>query len=122
MMQETPLDAEALRAEIARTRADLGDTVAALVAKTNLKARTKDAVTAAADQTKDKVRTVRKQATQLASEVGERARAGSTAIQESVDERDIAAVVARRPLPLAAVAAGAVLIAVAIYLLRRRRS
>jgi hypothetical protein len=121
MMQETPLDAAALRAEIARTRADLGDTVAALVAKTNLKARTKDAVTAAADQTKDKVRTVRKQATELASEVGERARAGSSAIRESVDERDIAAV-AHRPLPLAAIAAGAVLIAVAIYLLRRRRS
>jgi Protein of unknown function (DUF3618) len=38
-----PPDAEALRAEIAVTRAQLGDTVEALAMKTDVKARTKDA-------------------------------------------------------------------------------
>ena len=97
MTQETPLDAEALRAEIARTRADLGETVAALVAKTDLKARTKDAVTSAADQAKDKVRTVRKQATELATERGGAGRGGSSAIREPADDARHAAGV-RRPL------------------------
>jgi ABC-type nitrate/sulfonate/bicarbonate transport system permease component len=44
MMAEAPLDAAALRAEISQTRADLGQTVAALAAKTDVKARTLSAV------------------------------------------------------------------------------
>ena len=39
-----PADAAALRAEIAATRAQLGETVEALAMKTDVKARTKDAV------------------------------------------------------------------------------
>ncbi len=49
MAQQAPMDAAALRAEIERTRADLGNTVAALAAKTDVKARAKDAVADAAE-------------------------------------------------------------------------
>ena len=49
MAQQAPVDTAALRAEIERTRSDLGDTMAALAAKTDVKARAKDAVADAAD-------------------------------------------------------------------------
>jgi uncharacterized protein DUF3618 len=41
---QTPEDPEQLRAEIERTREDLGDTVAALAEKTDVKARARDKV------------------------------------------------------------------------------
>ena len=41
---QTPQDSAALRAEIERTRLDLGDTVAALAEKTDVKARAKGKV------------------------------------------------------------------------------
>jgi hypothetical protein len=44
MNGSAPTNAEALRAEIAATRAHLGETVEALAMKTDVKARTKDAV------------------------------------------------------------------------------
>jgi len=121
MTQETPLDAQALREEIEQTRADLGETVAALVAKTDVKARTKDAVTSAADQAKDKVRAIRERAAHLATVVEERAGARATAVREPAATHDVRAGV-RRPVKVAAIATGAALIAVAIYLLTRRRS
>jgi len=42
--QQTPDDPEQLREEIERTRQDLGDTVAALAEKTDVKTRAKDKV------------------------------------------------------------------------------
>jgi len=55
MAQQAPMDATALRAEIERTRSDLGDTVAALAAKTDVKGRAKDAVADAADNVRRSV-------------------------------------------------------------------
>jgi hypothetical protein len=43
MTQQTPSDPQALREQIAQTRADLGETVEALAAKTNVTARARDA-------------------------------------------------------------------------------
>jgi hypothetical protein len=79
-----------LRDEIARTRADLGETVEALAAKTDVKARAKAAV----------------------ADVEVKAR----------DVRDLAVGVARRPLPMVALATAAVLAGVLVYLVRRRSS
>ncbi|GAA2584848.1 hypothetical protein GCM10010399_13630 [Dactylosporangium fulvum] len=50
-------DPEQLRAEIARTRAALGETVAALVAKTDVKARTKAAAGQAVDRARRRIGT-----------------------------------------------------------------
>ena len=43
MTQQTPSDPQALREQIEQTRADLGETVEALAAKTNLAARARNA-------------------------------------------------------------------------------
>jgi hypothetical protein len=91
-------DAEALRAEIARTRAELGETVQALAAKADVKARVKES----AAQTRLRVR--------------------QQAAHTTAQLRGQARVQARRaPLPLAAVAAGAVAVVVAVLVLRGRR-
>ena len=49
-----PTDADALRAEIAATRAQLGQTVEALAVKTDVKARTKDALNQTVADAKDR--------------------------------------------------------------------
>ena len=43
MSQDTPTDPQVLRAEIEQTRAELGETVAELAARTDVKARTREA-------------------------------------------------------------------------------
>jgi hypothetical protein len=50
-----PTDPEALRAEIARTRAGLGHTVEALAAKADVKARAQDAVHSTVETAKERV-------------------------------------------------------------------
>jgi hypothetical protein len=98
MAHATPTDPEALRAEITQTRAELGKTIEALVAKTDVKARAKVAVEQTTDQAKEKLRSVRHQVLETASTAGKRA-------------------------PVVAVAVAALAFAgIAIYLLRRRRS
>ena len=62
MAQQAPMDAAALRAEIERTRSELGETVAALAAKTDVKGRAKDAVADAAERLR---RSVRNRATSI---------------------------------------------------------
>jgi len=67
-------DVEALRAEIKQTRADLGETVQALAAKADVKARAKDQV----EQTKQRVKAQAVEAThrvrEAAVHAGERVR------------------------------------------------
>jgi methyl-accepting chemotaxis protein len=76
-------DVEALRAEIKQTRADLGETVQALAAKADVKARAKEQV----EQTKQRVRAQAAEATgkvrDAALHAGDRVRAaaGQTASQ-----------------------------------------
>jgi hypothetical protein len=97
MAHATPTDPEALRAEITQTRAELGKTIEALVAKTDVKARAKVAVEQTTDQAKEKLRSVRHQVLDTASTAGKRA-------------------------PVVAAVAALALAGIAIYLLRRRRS
>jgi vacuolar-type H+-ATPase subunit E/Vma4 len=91
---ETPIDRAALRAEIIRTRQELGQTIEALAAKTDVKARAKDTA-----------RDLRKRALERA----ERA-------------RDRALESAGRSAPAVLAVAGMVLVAVVSYLAWRRRA
>jgi ElaB/YqjD/DUF883 family membrane-anchored ribosome-binding protein len=90
---QTPDDPAALRDEIERTRQDLGDTVAALAEKTDVKARAKE-----------KVSEVRQNVTEKKTELMGRAR------ESSPDGANSAAVQVRakaqeNPIPSAALAA-----------------
>jgi cobalamin biosynthesis Mg chelatase CobN len=134
-MTDRPTDPAALRAEIDQTRTDLGETVAALTAKADVKARakqaaaqavddvktrTKDAATKAVDGVKATVAHVTEQASDTASQVRERATSSAVAARDRVTDLDVAQT-ARRPVPIAVVAGAAALIALAIVIWRRRR-
>ncbi len=54
MNGSAPANADALRAEIAATRAQLGETVEALAMKTDVKARTKDAIDQTVTEARDR--------------------------------------------------------------------
>ena len=167
----TPSSPDELRAEIAQTRADLGETAAALAAKADVKQRVKDSATetkqkaaAKVDETKQKAAAKVDEVTQKAAakvdevtqkasakvdEVSQKAsakvdevsqtvaaKAGSAAVKagelrervadEAVATRrdlqqgDVAAV-ARRPLPLTAVATIAAAVGVVVLVIRRAR-
>jgi ElaB/YqjD/DUF883 family membrane-anchored ribosome-binding protein len=99
-------DTEALRAEIAQTRAALGDTVQALAAKADVKARMRES----AAQTTARFR-------QRAAETTAQLRGQAT--HASAEARR--APVSWAPVPWAAMAAGAVAAVLAVLVLRRRR-
>lgn len=94
-------DVERLRAEIQRTRADLGETVQALAAKADVKARMKES----ADRTRQRVR---EQATHTADVIR-----GSA--------RDAGEKARRKAVPWAVVAVGAVAVTVLLFVVRGRR-
>ena len=103
MAQQAPMDAAALRAEIERTRTDLGNTVAALAAKTDVKARAKDAVADAADNVRRSVSS------------------RTSSIRASVNGSRLP-VSAHQPLSVAAGAMVGALVAALIYAVLRRRA
>ncbi|SCG72477.1 DUF3618 domain-containing protein [Micromonospora humi] len=121
MSESTPSDPQQLRAEIAQTRAALGDTVEALAAKTDVKARAKVAAEEAGAQAKATVNAAVGRAGQVAGAVTERLASTSESIETSVREHDLPERV-RRPLPVAAIGAVAVLAVVLVVLARRRRA
>jgi hypothetical protein len=90
---EAPMDAQALREEITQTRSDLGATIEALAAKTDVKARAKEKAAYAGDQAKESLRAAR---------------------------ASFAAQVRRRPLTIAAGATLGALVGLGVYLLVRR--
>jgi Protein of unknown function (DUF3618) len=94
-------DPDAIRADIETTRAELGDSVEALAAKADVKARAQETVTAAKDRAKDTAQVATERAKDTAQQVGEKVR--------------------RRPAPVAAVVAGLAAAASAVALIRRRR-
>ncbi len=128
-------DVDALREEIAQTRADLGETVQALAAKADVKARAKDQV----EQTKQKVKAQAADATNKAKEAAATAtdKVRSVAAQASdkakgtaVQVRESGALekaqgakdqVRSNPVPLAAVLGGVVALVAVILIVRRRR-
>ncbi|MFC0533675.1 DUF3618 domain-containing protein [Phytohabitans kaempferiae] len=97
-----PSDPDALRAEIERTRDDLGDTVNAIAAKADVKARAKSAAGEARGRMQDTATVATEQATLRASEVRERVR--------------------QRPAPVAAAAGGLLAVVGTIMIVRRWRA
>jgi ElaB/YqjD/DUF883 family membrane-anchored ribosome-binding protein len=90
---QTPDDPQQLRAEIERTREDLGDTVAALAEKTDVKARARD-----------KVAEVRQNVSQRRTELVDRARESSPDGASSAATQ-VRAKAQENPIPTAAIAA-----------------
>jgi ElaB/YqjD/DUF883 family membrane-anchored ribosome-binding protein len=117
-------DSEALRDGIKRTRAELGETVQALAAKADVKARLRDS----AEQAKGRMRQqatqakgrIRAQTTQTAGML--RMRAGRTAGTVRSGMRDAVAAARRDPAPWAVIAVGATAgAAIPVLMLRGRR-
>jgi ElaB/YqjD/DUF883 family membrane-anchored ribosome-binding protein len=90
---QTPDDPQQLRADIERTREDLGDTVAALAEKTDVKARARD-----------KVAEVRQNVNQRRTELVDRARESSPDGASSAATQ-VRAKAQENPIPTAAIAA-----------------
>jgi cobalamin biosynthesis Mg chelatase CobN len=132
-------DVAALRAEIAQTRADLGETVQALAAKADVKARAKEQV----EQTKAKVKAQAAGATErvreaahlasgkvrdAASQASDKARDTATQATDKVKESgaldradEARQQVRNNPIPLAAVLAGLAAVVGVILIVRGRR-
>ncbi|BCL16847.1 hypothetical protein GCM10017556_45860 [Micromonospora sagamiensis] len=134
-------DPEALREEIRRTRVELGETVEALAAKVDVKARLREQAEQAkvrvreqAGQAKDRVREqagqakvrVREQAGQVRSQAAltvakVRGQATQTAGTARAQAQGTGTMVRRDPVPWAVVAAGALATVVVLLIVRGRR-
>jgi hypothetical protein len=117
MTTNTPSDTDTrgpaeLREDIEQTRADLGDTAAALAAKADVKARVKGSAARTTDRIKEKA----EQAADAAGQLRERVAGHTDAVRDS----DVAAAV-RRPVPVAVLAAAVAAAITAVVLIRRRR-
>lgn len=122
---DTPSDPDQLREEIARTRAELGETVQSLAAKADVKARAKDAAVAAGDRARQKAADVSGKAAHTAAVVKDQAvdavNRGSSVVREKMADPD-ASLPVRQPLPWAVLGAAAVVAGLVIFIVRRRRS
>ncbi|MFE9193318.1 DUF3618 domain-containing protein [Micromonospora sp. NPDC007208] len=116
-------DTEALREEIRRTRVELGETMEALAAKADVKARLKES----AEQAKERMR---EQAAQTVARVrGQAARGAGKARAQAYEKGELVRaqaydkgeLVRRNPVPWAAIAAGAVATVVVLMIVRGRR-
>lgn len=105
-------DPEGLREEIRRTRIELGETVEALAAKADVKARLKDS----AGQAKERVR--EQAALTVARVRGQAARQAGTARASAYDTGEA---VRRTPTPWVALAAGALATMIVVLIVRGRR-
>jgi hypothetical protein len=99
-------DTEALRREIARTRAELGETVQALAAKADVKARAREQV----EQTKDRVR----------ERVAQFAGTARSSARTSAHDAGVAA--RRNPVPLGALLGAAAALVVVLIVIRGRNN
>ncbi|MFG1872942.1 DUF3618 domain-containing protein [Micromonospora arborensis] len=116
-------DTEALREEIRRTRVELGETMEALAAKADVKARLKES----AGQAKERMR---EQAAQTVARVrGQAVRGAGMARAQAYEKGGLVRaqahgkgeLVRRNPVPWAAIAAGAVATVVVLMIVRGRR-
>jgi hypothetical protein len=110
---------EQIRAEIAEVRADLGDTVEALAAKTDVKARAKDAADQAKAKVADSVNSGAKAVQAKAGQVAVKVRETHLPEKASRVKSRVQSQVMARPIPFA-VAAGAVIVLAAAIVARRR--
>jgi hypothetical protein len=129
---EETTDPHVLRAEIEQTRAELGQTVASLAEKTDVKTRARAGVNQAAaqakqtlararDQARMRVAAARVQLVGISRGASAQVRSGAGAIRESARDIDTQAAV-RRPRPAALIAAAAIGVGVVLFLVRRRRT
>jgi ElaB/YqjD/DUF883 family membrane-anchored ribosome-binding protein len=102
---------EALRAEIRQTRAELGETVQALAARADVKARVKESAAQTAAHVRESAEQAVERARESAEQAVERARESMHSAGESAR---------RRPIPWLAVATGAAVIVVFLIIRRRR--
>ncbi|MFC4017829.1 DUF3618 domain-containing protein [Micromonospora sp. GCM10011542] len=116
-------DTEALREEIRRTRVELGETMEALAARADVKARLKES----AGQARERMR---EQAAQTVARLrGQAARRAEVARAQAYEKGELVRaqahekgeLVRRNPAPWAAVAAGAVATIVVLMIVRGRR-
>jgi hypothetical protein len=108
-----PSTPDELKDEIARTRADLGETAAALAAKADVKTRVKESAAAKADQLKG---TAAAKADLLKTRVTDEV----VTTKRQLQDGDVAAV-ARRPVPLTTLAVVAAAAAAVVLVIRRSR-
>jgi hypothetical protein len=132
MSQATPTDPSALHDEIEQTRADLGETVEALAAKVDVKARTKNAMDQARSQAMTAVNDASNRATnharagigqakRVSTELAQRAKTQGLVVRRSVRDSNLPTM-ATRPTAWAAIASLATVVVAAAWLVRRRRS
>ncbi|MEJ3745871.1 DUF3618 domain-containing protein [Actinomycetes bacterium KLBMP 9797] len=120
----TSSDTQAIRADVERTREDLGDSVAALAEKADVKARAAEKAAEVKDRTTAKAAEVKDRTTAKAAEVSERTKETAAEAAERAKEkaRRAAETAQRRPAPLAGVLAVAATVVGAGVLIRRRRA
>ena len=132
MSQATPTDPPALQDEIEQTRADLGETVDALAAKVDVKARTKNAMDQARSQAMTAVNDASNRATNHAragidqaksvtTELGQHAKTHGLVVRRSVRDSNLPTM-ATGPTAWVAIAGFATLVVAASWWIRRRRS
>jgi len=138
--QTPPADVDELRDEIEQTRAELGETVEALAAKADVKARLKETAEEKKEQLRDGAAETAAKIQQGAAEAKTRLRgkasevgvllkdsaretaSASGALAERAQDKavQVREDVRRRPVPYGAVAAGAAALVVAVLVWRRR--
>jgi hypothetical protein len=127
-------DTEALREEIRRTRVELGETMEALAAKADVKARLKESAGQARERMREQaaqtVARVRGQAARGAGIARARAHEKGELVRAQASEKgglvraqasEKGELVRRNPAPWAAIAAGAVATIVVLMIVRGRR-
>jgi ElaB/YqjD/DUF883 family membrane-anchored ribosome-binding protein len=105
-------DVQTLRADIEQTRAELGETVQALAAKADVKARAKEQVEYTKQRVRDQVALATGRAKETATHYGHTVAEQAQGTSERVK---------RNPVPVAAVAAAAVALVAILVVIRRRR-
>lgn len=105
-------DKAALRNQIARTRADLGDTIQELASRADIKARARQAVSDVRQRAKDAVRSRARRAT---TRTRGAARSGASSMRTGVRQAS------RSPVSIAAGAGAGALVGYGIFELLRRR-
>ena len=114
-------DLAALRAEIAQTRAELGETVQALAAKADVKARAKEQV----EHTKARMMAQAAEATgrvrEAAQTAGGKVRGAAHLAGDGARSSSAPAYVRNNPIPLAVLLAGVAAVVGVILIVRGRR-
>jgi hypothetical protein len=119
-------DPDAIRADIAQTRAELGDSVQELADRADVKARAREKVAEVKDRAdvkaraREKVAEVKDRAAQVTDRATDTAQlAAERATQPA---RQVAGRLGQRPAPYAGVVAGLAAVAGTVALVRRRRA